>query len=77
VIVIGAITRIENGASEALEPPSLTLIWMFANVPLLAAVGVPESLPLLLSNVAQSGWLATENVRVPPPADEEALGVKL
>jgi hypothetical protein len=42
-------------------------------VPTLAAVGVPESWPVLLLKVAHAGWPTIENVRVPPAASV-ALG---
>jgi hypothetical protein len=42
-------------------------------VPTLAAVGVPESCPVLVLKVAQAGRPTIEKVRVPPAASE-ALG---
>ena len=39
---------------------------MFANVPTLAAAGVPCSRPVVVLNVAQLGWLVMLNVSVPP-----------
>jgi hypothetical protein len=77
LMVTGVTTRIENGASEALEAASLTVISMFANVPASAALGVPESWPVLLSKLAQLGAFVIENVRVSPACEEEAVGVKL
>ena len=72
--MVGAeVTVIEKGGSEALEGPSATLITMPAYVPAFAAVGLPESRPVLVSNVAHEGLPAMENVRVPPAASE-ALG---
>ena len=65
----GALTTIWNVASCALPPcPSLTPMPMFANVPTLAAVGVPCSRPVVALNVAQLGWFAMLNVSVPPSA---------
>ena len=67
------LTTIENAASCALPPcPSLTPMPMFANVPTLAAVGVPCSRPVVVLNVAQLGLFAMLNVSVPP---SESLAV--
>ena len=43
---------IENGGSEALACPSLTLMTMFEYVPSCAAAGVPERVPVVLSKNA-------------------------
>ena len=69
-----ALTTIENAASAALSWPSLTLIPMFANVPTLAAAGVPCSRPVVVLNVAQLGLFAMLNVSV-PPSGSFAVGV--
>ena len=50
-------TLIENAGNVAVASPSLTLIWMLAYVPTLAAVGVPASRPVALSKEAQPGRL--------------------
>jgi hypothetical protein len=72
--MVGAeVTVIENAGSEALDAPSATLITIPVYVPTLAAVGVPESCPVVVLNVAHAGWPTIENVRVPPAASE-ALG---
>ena len=47
---------------------------MFANVPTLAAAGVPCSRPVVVLNVAQLGWFVMLNVSVPPSASP-AVGV--
>ena len=52
----------------------LALVGMLTwNVPTFAAAGVPESRPVVVSNVAHDGLPAMANVRVPPAASE-ALG---
>ena len=72
--MVGAdVTVMENAGNEALDAPSATLTTMPAYVPTLAAVGVPESWPVLVSKVAHAGLPTIENVRVPPAASE-ALG---
>jgi hypothetical protein len=55
-------TVIENAGSGVEALPSLTLITMLLNVPMLAAPGVPRSSPVLTLNVAHVGRLAIENV---------------
>src|SRR5262245_27627561 len=71
----GALTTIENVASCALPPcPSLTAMPMFENVPTLPAAGVPCSRPVVVLNVAQLGWFAMLNVKV-PPSESLAVGV--
>ena len=57
---------IENAASAALALPSLTLITMFEYVPALAPVGVPDSCPVAVLNVAHAGRFAIANVSVSP-----------
>jgi ethanolamine ammonia-lyase small subunit len=72
--MVGAeVTVMENAGRDALDAPSDTLITMPVYVPTLGAVGVPESRPVVVSNVAHDGLPAMENVRVPPAASE-ALG---
>lgn len=51
----GADTAIENGASDEVETPSLTLITMFVKVPMLAEVGAPASVPVVALKLAQAG----------------------
>src|SRR5215468_5832828 len=58
----------EKGASAVVVVPSLTLMRMFAAVPTLAAVGVPESWPFAVLNVAHWGRFAMENVSLSPSA---------
>ena len=57
-----ACTVIENGASEAVALPSLTLMVMPDVVPTLADAGVPVSRPVVLLNVAHAGLFAMEYV---------------
>jgi hypothetical protein len=71
-----AFTVIENAASEVVALPSLTLMAMLGYEPTFAAVGVPESLPVLALNVAQVGLFATLKVSGSPSASL-ADGVKL
>jgi hypothetical protein len=67
---------IENAGNATLAAlPSLTLIAMFANVP--AAVGVPDSRPVLPLNVAQAGRLVMLNVSVVPVSGSLAVGVNV
>ena len=61
-------TVIENGCSEALVDPSVTLITMPGSVPTLAAVGVPDSWPDLALNVAQGGLAEIEKLSFAPLA---------
>jgi hypothetical protein len=72
-IVGPVVTVIAKAGSEALAAPSATLITIPAVVPAFAAVGVPDSWPVVLLNVAHDGLFTMENVRVPPAASE-ALG---
>lgn len=67
---------IEKSGNAVVVCPSLTLIWMFANVPTLASVGVPVNCPVLLLKEAQGGMLAIVKLRVSPSASE-AVGVKV
>jgi hypothetical protein len=71
----GCVTTIENAARDAEACPSLTLIAMLANVP--AAVGVPDSRPVLPLNVAQAGRLVMLNVSVAPASGSLAVGVNV
>jgi hypothetical protein len=71
----GCVTAIENAGSDAVACPSLTLIAMLANVP--AAVGVPDSCPVLPLNVAQAGRLVILNVSVVPVSGSLAVGVNV
>jgi hypothetical protein len=48
-----------------------------AYLPTLAAVGVPESRPVLLLKLAQAGLLATANESVRPVFESCVVGVKL
>jgi hypothetical protein len=69
-------TEIENAGSETCALPSLTVIWMLANVAMSSRPGVPESLPLVVLNEAQAGLLAIEKVSGSPSASV-ALGWKV
>jgi hypothetical protein len=70
------LTAIENAGNERLTVPSLTLIETLAYVPTWLAVGVPDTPPVEVLNVAQLGALATLKVRVSPSASA-AVGWKL
>jgi hypothetical protein len=63
---VGAETAIAKGASEVVAIPSLALIVIAENVP--AVVGVPDSRPVLLLNVAHVGWFAMPKVSALPSA---------
>ena len=52
--VVGAVTVIENAASDTVFGPSLTEIRMLLNVPVVPGA-VPESRPVRVSNAAQLG----------------------
>jgi hypothetical protein len=67
------VTVRENAGNEALDPPSATLITMPVDVPTFAAVGVPESCPVVLSKLAHAGLPTMEKLSVPPAASD-ALG---
>jgi hypothetical protein len=58
----GACTVIENVGSETLALLSLTLIWMFANVPTLLVAGFPLKAPVTLLKLAHEGLLAIVKV---------------
>jgi hypothetical protein len=60
----GAETVMPKGASDALAIPSLTLITMFAKLPIFAVVGVPESWPVVALKLAHTGLPEIENVSV-------------
>ena len=47
----------------ALDVPLLTLMVMFAKVPTLPALGVPDSWPVLVLKLAQAGRLLIVKVR--------------
>ena len=57
--VVAADTMIVTTGDDVDTFPSLTLITTFGNVPTLAAAGVPESVPVVVSKVAQDGlpWM--------------------
>jgi hypothetical protein len=63
---VAAVTAIENAGIEAVLEPSVTEILMFVNDPVVPAGGVPDSRPVLVSNAAQLGLPAIENVNVLP-----------
>ena len=53
--VVGAITVIENAASDTVFGPSLTEIRILLNVPVAPLGGVPDRRPVRESNAAQLG----------------------
>jgi hypothetical protein len=71
-----AVTATANGLNAVLAAPSLTEIEMFEYVPTSEAVGVPESRPVAVLNVAHAGLFWIVNASVSPSASA-ALGVKL
>ena len=72
-----ALTVIVNAGSCAVSWPSLTLIVMFANAPMLALVGVPARRPFAVLNVAQLGLFRMLNVSVVPALASVAVGVNV
>ena len=66
--VVGAVTVIENAGSDALAWPSLTLITMFENVPVVPDGGVPDSCPVPALNAAHAGRPAMLHVSGSPSA---------
>src|SRR6185295_1512446 len=69
-------TVIANAGNGVDALPSLTLMTMLLNVPILLAPGVPCSKPVLVLNVAQVGRFAIENVSGSESASA-AVGWKL
>src|SRR5262245_25862253 len=75
VFVTGAAaTVMPDAGSDAVAVPSLTLMTMLLYVP--AVVGVPDSLPVVVLNVAHVGLFVMANVSVSPLASD-AVGWKL
>ena len=74
--VVGAVTVIENAASVAKFGPSLTEILMLLNVPVVPLGGVPDKRPVRVSNAAQPGCPAIENIKV-SPSGSEAVGTNV
>jgi hypothetical protein len=70
------ITLIVKGASVAVPVPSYTAIVMLAKVPMLAALGVPQSCPVVESNVAHDGRFCTEKLKI-APRGLDAAGVNV
>jgi hypothetical protein len=70
--VLAGATVTVKAASDVDALPSLTVMAMFANVPVPA--GVPYSVPLELSNVAQAGLFVMLNVSRSPSASD-AVGL--
>ena len=68
--VLTPTTVIENGASEVLACPSLTLITMLEYVPAFENAGDPLKAPVALSNRAQPGRPATEKLSAWPSGSE-------
>jgi hypothetical protein len=68
-------TVIVKAGSAALVLPSLTEMTMPSYFPACDDVGVPESLPVAMLNVAHDGLLDTLNVSV-SRSRSDALGVK-
>jgi hypothetical protein len=75
VCVVGAVTVMANGASDALDVPSVTLITMLEErLPAALAGGLPESSPVLGLKLAQEGVFMMLKVRV-LPSGSPATGV--
>ena len=65
-LLVGAVTAIANEGSDAVVVPSLTLITMLPNVPVVPVGGVPLSRPIDVSNDAQLGLPEIANISVLP-----------
>lgn len=72
----GWVTLTENGASDTLLVPSLTEMMMLEYVPTFAVVGVPETVPAAMLNVAQEGRFCTLKESASPSVSL-AVGVKV
>ena len=73
-VVVVDDTTIANVGREAVRLLSLTLMPMFEYVPVCALLGVPDSLPVVVLNVAQAGLLVMLNPSV-WPSGSLAVGV--
>jgi hypothetical protein len=73
---LAAVTVMANGASDALDSPSLTLIVTFWSEPTLLEPGVPESCPVWALKVAHVGVFLMLKVSV-PPLGSVTVGLKL
>ena len=73
-VVVVDDTTIANAGREAVRLPSLTLMVMFEYVPVCALLGVPDSLPVVVLNVAQAGLFVMLNASV-LPSGSFAVGV--
>ncbi len=71
---VSALTRIVNGPKVPVVAPLLAMMVMSPLTPTLAAAGVPDSAPVLVSKVVQDGcpWIA----KVTAPLLEDTLGRK-
>ena len=69
----GGETVMEKVGRAASMTPSETAIWIFEYVPVTPSTGVPLRVPVVASNVAQSGLPAILNVRL-SPSGSLALG---
>jgi hypothetical protein len=65
---LGATTTIANGASAELETPSVTDMMICVYLPTLAAVGLPDSIPVVESNFDHSGWFSIVKLSAAPGA---------
>jgi hypothetical protein len=75
-VVVASPTVIANGANDALACPSDTLMTIFEYWPTCELVGVPDSRPVEVLNVAQDGRFWMLNVSA-FPFGSLAVGVKL
>ena len=73
---ISGITAMEKALSVSARRPSVTVIEMSSTEPILEAVGLPDSVPVASSNVAQIGRLSMLNVSG-SFSGSEAVGKKL
>jgi hypothetical protein len=69
-VPVGPVTVIENGGSDAVDLPSLTLILIFEYVPTCAVVGIADSWQTVLLKTAHDGWFWIEHFSASPSASE-------
>lgn len=71
---VSALTRIVNGPNMPVVAPLLAMMVISPLTPTLAATGVPERVPVLVSKVAQDGCPSI--AKVTAPLLEDTLGRK-
>lgn len=77
LVLVEPCTVTSKFGSTAEARPSYTAMTTSSYLPTLAAVGLPESWPVLLLKLAQAGLFATANESVRPLFVSLVVGVKL